>query len=284
MSDILAIKYKKLQGIIQSQASRDGDGVLIQRVAGPELNVWMDPYLMLDEMRSDDAADYIGGFPPHPHRGFETITYMIEGRMRHRDHMGNEGLIVSGGVQWMTAARGVIHSEMPEQEAGLLHGFQLWLNLPAAEKMKNSAYQDIPKESVPELRATNGSLVKVLAGKIELNSGSAIGPIKGLTTNPHILDVQMPENSELELDLPEGQRTLVYAFGGDFEEIPFSHMGFYGEGDKLKLTTQQKAARALVLSGNPLKEPIVQQGPFVMNSIEEIQQAITDYQNGVLAN
>lgn len=275
--------YKALQTLVQSQESRDGDGVKIQRIAGQQLNTWLDPYLMLDEMRSDDAADYIGGFPSHPHRGFETITYMITGRMRHKDHMGNEGLIVSGGVQWMTAAKGVIHSEMPEQEEGLLHGFQLWLNLPAAEKLKPSAYRDIQSEDIPELTTNNGSVLRVIAGDIEIDGQSACGPIAGLTTEPVILDALLPANSELELAIAPSHRTLVYAFAGDFEEVPYSHMGFYGEGDLLKLSTTNEPARALILAGGPIKEPIVQHGPFVMNTIEEIHQAINDYQNGALA-
>ncbi len=275
-------KYKKLQRLVQSQASRDGDRVRIQRIAGQQLNTWLDPYLMLDEMRSDDAADYIGGFPSHPHRGFETITYMITGRMRHRDHMGNEGLIVSGGVQWMTAAKGVIHSEMPEQEEGLLHGFQLWLNLPAAEKLKPSSYRDIQSEEIPEIKTENGSILRVIAGDIEIEGKSEKGPISGLTTKPVIVDAALPANAELEIAIPSSHRTLVYAFGGDFEQLPYSHMGFYGEGDVLKLSTTDEPARALILAGGPLKEPIAQHGPFVMNTIEEIHKAINDYQAGVL--
>lgn len=275
---------KKIQHLIPSQASQDGDGVKIQRVAGPMLNEWMDPYLMLDELRSDDAADYIGGFPPHPHRGFETITYMIDGKMRHRDHMGNEGLIVSGGVQWMTAAKGVIHSEMPEQEEGLLHGFQLWLNLPADEKLKPSAYRDIQKEEIPELSNDSGVQLLVIAGDIELDGKSAIGPISGLTTEPVILDIELQANTSVSLQLPETHRTLVYSFEGAFEQVPHRHMGVFSEGNQLQLSTGNQGARALILAGSPLREPIVQHGPFVMNSVEQIHQAINDYQNGVLTD
>lgn len=274
---------KELQHLIPSHASQDGDGVKIQRVAGPMLNQWMDPYLMLDELRSDDAADYIGGFPPHPHRGFETITYMIDGKMRHRDHMGNEGLIVSGGVQWMTAGKGVIHSEMPEQEEGLLHGFQLWLNLPAAEKMKPSAYRDIQSEEIPELSNQSGTALRVIAGTIELEGKSAEGPMAGLTTEPVILDLQLTQSSSISLDLPENHNTLVYVFEGDFDQVPHRQMGVFGAGEKLNLSSTE-GGRALILAGSALKEPVVQHGPFVMNSVEEIHQAINDYQSGVLAD
>ncbi len=272
---------KHLQHLIPSHASQDGDGVKIQRVAGPMLNKWLDPFLMLDEMRSDDAADYIGGFPPHPHRGFETITYMIDGKMRHRDHMGNEGLIVSGGVQWMTAARGVIHSEMPEQEEGLLHGFQLWLNLPAAEKMKDSAYRDIPAEEIPLLQ-DEGFTLKLIAGELQIGGQKATGPISGLTTAPLIADLILDANTSLELDLPVTHRTLVYVFEGNLNQIPNRQMGVFGEGKKLLLSSAETPTRALILAGTPIREPVVQHGPFVMNSIDEIHQAMQDYQNGQL--
>lgn len=273
---------KEILHLIPSHASQDGDGVKIQRVAGPMLNQWMDPYLMLDELRSDDAADYIGGFPPHPHRGFETITYMIDGKMRHRDHMGNEGLIVSGGVQWMTAGKGVIHSEMPEQEEGLLHGFQLWLNLPAAEKMKPSAYRDIQSEEIPELSNQDGAVLRVIAGTLDVEDQSATGPIADLTTEPVILDLLLPKSSEISLELPEDHTTLVYVFDGDFEQVPHRQMGVFGVGESLSLSSIE-GGRALILAGTALKEPVVQHGPFVMNSVEEIHQAITDYQSGTLA-
>ncbi len=275
-------KYKKLESFVPSQPTRDGDSVQIQRIGGQQLNTLLAPYLMLDEMRSDDAADYIGGFPSHPHRGFETIIYMITGRMCHRDHMGNESLIVSGGVPWMTAAKGVIHSEMPEQEEGLLHGFQLWLNLPAAEKLKPSAYQDIQREDIPEILTGNGSVLRVIAGNIDIDGKAASGPMSGLTTEPVIIDAALPANSELKLAIPSSHRTLVYAFGGDFEQIPYSHMGFYGQGGSLQLSTNGEPARALILAGNPIKEPIIQHEPFFMNTVEEIHQAINDYQTGAL--
>jgi len=209
---------------------------------------------------------------------------MIDGKMRHRDHMGNEGLIVSGGVQWMTAARGVIHSEMPEQEEGLLHGFQLWLNLPADEKLKPSAYRDIQTEEIPELTNTKGAKLRVIAGDIELDGQHAVGPIAGLTTEPVILDLQLEPDAQMSLTLPTSHNTLVYVFEGDLKEVPHRQMGVFGEGDELQLSAENAPARALVLAGAALREPIVQHGPFVMNSVEQIHQAINDYQNGVLTD
>ena len=276
------ISERKIQARIASQASRDGDGVLIQRIAGQQLNAWLDPYLMLDELRSDDAADYIGGFPSHPHRGFETITYMLEGKMRHRDHLGNEGLIESGGVQWMTAGRGVIHSEMPEQDQGLMHGFQIWLNLPAAEKMKPAAYRDIRCAQIPQIHDKSGALIKLIAGTIEIEAQCFQGPIQGLSTQALLADIALPAHSQLSLKLPSHLRVLLYAWNGQTDEIANRSMAAFGQGDMLSLNTTDIGANLLLLAGKPISEPIVQHGPFVMNSIDEIYQAIQDYQNGEL--
>lgn len=273
---------KKLEQVIQSQPSSDGDGVRINRIAGPHLNSRLDPFLMLDEIRSDDSADYIGGFPPHPHRGFETITYMIHGKLRHQDHMGNEGVIESGDVQWMTAARGVIHSEMPEQEEGLMHGFQAWLNLPASEKMKDPAYRDIRSSEIPELASPEGAVVRAVAGRTSVNGQELQGVVQGLTTEAVYLDISLPANSRILLDLPEQHRALVFVFEGQTAELKNRQMGAYGAGDKLEIKAGDQATRLLLLAGKPLAEPVVQYGPFVMNTTDEIQQAIQDYQTGQL--
>jgi redox-sensitive bicupin YhaK (pirin superfamily) len=273
---------KKLEQVIQSQPGSDGDGVRINRIAGQHLNSRLDPFLMLDEIRSDDSADYIGGFPPHPHRGFETITYMIEGKLRHTDHMGNEGVIESGDVQWMTAARGVIHSEMPEQEDGLMHGFQAWLNLPADEKMNDPTYRDIRSKEVPELTTSGGALVRAIAGQVEVDGATVTGVVNGITTEAVYLDVFLPAEAELAIGFPEEHRALVFVFEGHTTELKNRHMGAYGKGDLLQLKSGGQPARLLVLAGKPLAEPVVQYGPFVMNTTAEIQQAIQDYQTGRL--
>lgn len=279
---VFIMTAKKLEQVIQAQPSSDGDGVRINRIAGPHLNSRLDPFLMLDEIRSDDSADYIGGFPPHPHRGFETITYMIEGKLRHTDHMGNEGVIESGDVQWMTAARGVIHSEMPEQEDGLMHGFQAWLNLPASEKMNDPAYRDIRSSDIPVLTTSKGASVRAIAGEVEVDGESLTGVVKGLTTEAVYLDISLPPDTNVDIVMSEGHRALAFVFEGHTTELKNRHMGAYGKGNSLQLKSEDEPTRLLVLAGKPLSEPVVQYGPFVMNTTAEIQQAIQDYQTGRL--
>lgn len=273
----------KLERIVDAVPSSDGDGVKIQRIAGRELNRWLDPFLLLDEIRSDDAADYIGGFPPHPHRGFETITYMLTGRMRHRDHMGNEGVIENGDVQWMTAGRGVIHSEMPEQEQGRLHGVQIWLNLPAAEKMKAPAYRDILSADIPELELVDNGRVRAIAGTASIDGVVINGAISGLTTEPVYLDLSLTPESSATVAVDSGHRLLAYVLSGSTGELRAGQLGIYSPGDHLSLQSGKEGARLLLLAGKPLAEPVVQYGPFVMNSPEQINQAIADYQAGRLA-
>lgn len=277
---------RTLKQTIKGQAANDGDGVRIRRIAGSDLNTLMDPYLMLDEINSDEAADYIGGFPEHPHRGMETITYMKAGRMRHRDHMGNEGVIGPGDVQWMTAGKGVLHSEMPEQESGLLHGFQLWLNLPAAEKMKPAAYRDIRVQDIPFKELAGGGKVAIIAGEVSINDDPAIkGALPKLSTEPVMLDVTLSKNEKLDLSFNAKYPALVYVIDGELvgqNGIGRGIMGIFSEGESLALAAGDKGASMLVLSGKPLKEPVVQYGPFVMNTREEIDQAITDFRMGRL--
>ena len=265
--------------LIAAQPSQDGDGVKIHRLAGRGLHQALNPFLMIDEINSESAADYIGGFPEHPHRGFETITYMKAGRMRHKDHMGNEGVIAAGDVQWMTAGAGVLHSEMPEQEQGLLHGFQIWLNLPAAEKMKPAAYREIVSADITEQRLPDGGMVRVIAGNVTVNQKSLRGPSPDISTHPVFLDVQLTANETVELSLNTENKALVYAYKGATDLIASRHLGIYASGKKIGLKAGPSGAGLLVLSGQPINEPIVQHGPFVMNTSEEINRAINDFQN-----
>jgi len=244
---------------------------------------------MLDEFGTDQPEDYIAGFPPHPHRGFETVTYMIDGHMRHEDHMGNVGELTEGGVQWMTAGHGVIHSEMPQQEEGLMRGFQLWVNLPAAEKMKPASYKDIPAADIP-VAEPDGGRIKVIAGHFTTDDGDVVGPIQGLTTAPVFYDVELAAGKTFETALPATHSAFVYSYEGDVSIgtdseqriLTAQSAGVLSDGDLLRVTANAESARFIVLAGIPLNEPVVQRGPFVMNTHEEIEQAIQDYQNGSL--
>lgn len=273
-----------LKEIIQARPANDGDGVRIKRIAGAHLNPLIDPFLMLDEINSDEAADYIGGFPEHPHRGMETITYMKAGRMRHRDHLGNEGIIGPGDVQWMTAGRGILHSEMPEQQSGLLHGFQLWLNLPANEKMKPAAYRDIRVADIPVHHLSGGGTVSLIAGEITFQDNVKLnGVLPALSTQPVMMDVSLHAAETLILSFNAAFPALVYVVQGSViadEEILKGQMAIFSEGRILKLKAGAQDASLLILSGRPLHEPIAQYGPFVMNTREQIDQAILDFRTG----
>jgi len=277
------MNYRAFDRLIAGQATSDGAGVRLRRSLGQTQFARLDPFLMLDEFRSDRSDDYIVGFPAHPHRGFETVTYMLAGRMRHKDHLGNEGVIEGGGVQWMTAARGIIHSEMPEQDSGLMHGFQLWINLPAAEKMKAPAWQDIPAAHIPET-AIEGGTVRIIAGEFAGTQGA----INGVNTEPLYLDVSLQPGSAFELPLPDERNAFIYVFEGSVDNAtasghPSASTGMaaiFSGGDAVKLHAGDDGARFLLLAARPLREPVVQYGPFVMNSREEIEQAILDYQAG----
>ncbi len=285
------VEYRSLIRTQPAAPVTDGDGVKIKRtVARGNLGAF-DPFLLLDEIRSDEAADYIGGFPEHPHRGFETVTYMLEGRMRHRDHMGNEGLLVSGGVQWMTAGRGVLHSEMPEQESGRLHGFQLWINLPAAQKMVDPRYQEFAPEQIPKIALSDNSWIKVIAGAYQAQDDTITGPIQAAATHAEYYDIQLVKGDALELPIDASKRVIVYPFKGSVvvdngqqsSELQTQQLGELGNGNQIKLIASEDA-RLLVLAGKPLNEPIANWGPFVMNTREEIDQAIQDYHNGTLVD
>jgi len=280
-----AFQSRQVERLVVGTDTADGAGVNLKRVLTQDLQRRLDPFLMLDEFRSDDPNDYIAGFPPHPHRGFETVTYMLAGRMRHRDSGGNEGLLGPGGVQWMTAGRGVIHSEMPEQEEGLMHGFQLWINLPASRKMIPAAYQDIPSSDIPVVSLADGSKVKVIAGHY---AGTA-GTIQQPDTEPLYLDVTLAAGQAQQVSIPAGHNAFLYVYQGQISVgeparlVAEGRMAVLsGSGDGVQFSCEQGAS-VLVLAGKPLGEPIAQYGPFVMNSRAELEQAFADYQAGTLA-
>ncbi len=280
---------RQLRQIIPALATSDGAGVKIKRSLGQSPSARLDPILMLDEFNSDEAADYLAGFPSHPHRGFETVTYMLDGHMLHEDHMGNRGDLRAGDVQWMTAGRGIIHSEMPQQLEGRMRGFQLWINLPAAEKMKPAAYRDIAAADIPLRQLANGGSVKVIAGEFSDENGeTTTGAISGTSTQALYWDIQLPEGEKLKLNLPDKHHVFIYPYEGkllvgeDKRDLPTSQAGLLSDGDSLQLEAETQA-RLLLIGGKPIGEPIAQYGPFVMNTTDEIEQAINDYRNGQLA-
>jgi redox-sensitive bicupin YhaK (pirin superfamily) len=279
---------RTLQQTIRSIPTTEGAGVKIRRSLGGSNGLRLDPFLMLDEFSSDDPNDYIAGFPAHPHRGFETVTYMLDGHMRHEDHLGHRGELKSGGVQWMSAGRGIIHSEMPQQEKGRMRGFQLWINLPAREKMKPAAYRDIQPDQIPVVTLPGGGRIKVIAGTANIDGRSIPGPIQGLTTDPLYLDVELPAGASFAHPIESGYNAFLYPFEGALSvgaaaRVLEAHSaGVLSPGDRVEVAAHAGAARFILLAGRPLREPVVQYGPFVMNTREEIEQAMRDYQRGEL--
>ncbi|HEX9184465.1 MAG TPA: pirin family protein [Burkholderiales bacterium] len=278
------MNIRTLQRVIPSIPASDGAGVKLRRSLGASQLARHDPFLMLDEFYSDDPDDYLAGFPSHPHRGFETVTYMLDGHMQHKDSGGNTGDLGPGDVQWMTAARGLVHSEMPQQTEGRMRGFQLWLNLPAKEKMKAPAYRDIAAKDIPVVRVSGGQ-VKVIAGRY----GETLGAVHGGTTDPHYWDVHLEPGAAFVASLPAGYGAFLYAYEGEAavgeeaKPLPHRAAGLLSDGDAVKIQAGAQGARVLVLAGKPIREPVVQYGPFVMNTREEIGQAIADYQAGDFA-
>ena len=273
---------RELVQITPGVAATDGDGVKMTRIIGSqELNM-LDPFLLLDAFESDHPDDYIGGFPSHPHRGFETVTYLLAGRMRHKDSAGNEGVIEPGGVQWMTAGKGIIHSEMPEQEDGLLMGFQLWVNLPASAKMTQPAYQEFPPANVPLEQRENGTLVRVISGT---TSEGTRGPVENNYVQPTYMDVSLPAGEEFEQLLGTSDNAFIFVIEGSLligdtrQSLGHRELGIMGEGDRI-MVTAGPSSRFLLVAGQPLNEPVARGGPFVMNTKTEIMQAFTDYQSG----
>ncbi|MFP5419559.1 MAG: pirin family protein [Gammaproteobacteria bacterium] len=266
---------------VRAQEVTEGAGVTVHRSIGTPALRNLDPFLMLDHFGSDDPDEYIAGFPEHPHRGFITFTYMLDGHMQHRDSMGNQGELTSGGVQWMKAASGVIHSEMPRQANGLMRGFQLWINLPASEKMSDPAYQEFSSASIPEV-ALAGGRVRVLAGEFK----GTHGVIRDPSTDVLYLDVALTAQQPFALALDDTRRAFVYVFEGSAtlagEPLDTHTLGVLGAGDSVDLTAGPQGARLILVAGKPLGEPVVQYGPFVMNTREEIEQAMADYRDGKL--
>ncbi|MEF8770391.1 MAG: pirin family protein [Candidatus Accumulibacter phosphatis] len=266
-------------------ATSDGAGVKLTRVLDQQLQHRLDPFLMLDAFGSDNPDDYIAGFPDHPHRGFETITYMIAGRMLHRDSAGHQGLLESGGVQWMTAGRGVIHSEIPQQEEGVMEGFQLWLNLPAKDKMSEPWYRDFTAADLPRFTNDAGTKVTVIAG----TSHGLPGAVTREATMPLYLDLHLPAGSQFTQALPAGHNAFVYVYRGTVSiagsSVPLQHLAILANDPQADgvLIKSMQGARALLIAGRPLNESIVQYGPFVMNTEEEVYQAMSDYRDGRLA-
>ena len=286
---------RTLVQVIESMPTSDGAGVKLRRSLGSRRDVHVDPFLMLDEFYSDDPEDYVGGFPAHPHRGFETVTYMLDGHMRHEDHLGNRGDLGPGGVQWMTAARGIIHAEMPQQSAGRLRGFQLWLNLPSKEKMNPASYRDIPAAEIPRVKLPDGGEAKVIAGTLELDGNATRGPVNGsgakLSTDPLYLDIRLSAGAQFSVPVASGHNAFVYIYEGSAQigaagaakPLPPRAAGVLSDGDDVRVQAGAEGVRFLVLAARPLHEPVVQYGPFVMNTREEIEQALADYRNGRLA-
>lgn len=286
VADRSKTERRKIEEVLVAQSASDGDGVRLKRVFGGGNLARFDPFLMLDEFGSNDPSDYIGGFPSHPHRGFETVTYMLEGHMEHRDHMGNVGQLMAGDVQWMKAGSGVIHSEMPKQVEGRMRGFQLWVNLPASEKMTPASYTELAAASIPHYEI-GGIHVKAIAGGLTLNGVSVSGPIAGLATEPGYLDIAVGPAQALLVDVPEGHTALVYVYEGALQIGSDSYSIKAGNLARLSLTGElvietDADTRLLVISGKPIGEPIVQRGPFVMNTADEIHKAIRDYTDGKL--
>ena len=288
LQDEIVTRPRAVERLVAGIATSDGDGVKLTRVLTQDLQRRLDPYLMLDAFGTDNPADYIGGFPNHPHRGFETVTYMIAGRMRHRDSAGNEGLLQNGGVQWMTAGRCLVHSELPEQEDGRMEGFQLWLNLPAADKMCAPSYRDLQSEDIPEFVTAEGVTARVIAGA----SHGVAGGMQRAVTEPLYLDLHFTAGSHFLQALPAMHNAFLYVYQGaltsgqtDGESVPAQRMAIFandGQADGMALFAAQPA-RALLIAGRPLNEPIAQYGPFVMNTTAQIHEAVADFQAGKFA-
>lgn len=276
---------RKAQQVITGQATTDGAGVDLVRVIGQPALMDLDPFLLLDAFRSDNPDDYIAGFPPHPHRGFETVTYLLNGRMRHKDNTGNEGVIEPGGIQWMTAGSGIVHSEMPEQQDGLLEGFQLWINLPGAHKMDRPAYQEHDATKIPT-ETREGTTLKVISG---VTSQGTTGPVSQPLTDPVYLDVTLQPDTEFVENLAADHNAFVYVINGELAlesadgnqlRLARDQLAVLGKGDLVILKGGDRESRFLLVAGKPLNEPIARHGPFVMNTETKLRQAFVDYQQG----
>lgn len=273
--------FRKVERLVHGKATSDGAGVRLTRVLTQDLQRRLDPFLMLDAFRNENPDDYIGGFPDHPHRGFETITYMLAGRMRHHDSAGNRGLLGPGSAQWMVAGSGLIHSELPEQESGLMEGFQLWLNLPAVDKMCAPNYRDIPAAAIPEYTAANGVHVRVIAGESQGTTGAVQRPV----TEPLYLDIHLPAGSHFEQAVPARHNAFAYVYRGRADiggtTVNDRQMAiFANDGGSSVRVEAAEDSRLILVAGQPLNEVIAQYGPFVMNTAEQIEQTLRDYRDG----
>ena len=274
---------RRVTRLTRGMPAEDGAGVKLTRLIGTPENPDIDPILMLDNFGSDDPKAYIAGFPPHPHRGFETVSYMIQGSLKHRDNKGGEGLITDGGVQWMTAGKGVVHSEMPAQTSGMMYGFQLWLNLPAAEKMRTPWYRDIPAAEIPQVQVGEGATAKLIAG----SWGEARGPGPERPTMPFIVDVVLAAGAVADIPVPDGHAGFAFLIEGAAKlgpekqrELVKGDLGVLDQSGALRAAAGTDGARILIVAAKPLREPIAKYGPFVMNTQDELRQAFADYQRG----
>ena len=284
---VAVINERRVAFTLSGMPTTDGAGVRLLRVIGQPALRHLDPFILLDRIHSDDPGAYIRGFPNHPHRGFETVSVMLEGRIRHHDSRGNQGLITGGGAQWMTAGRGIVHSEMPEQEQGLLHGFQLWVNLPASEKLCPQAYQDMSPDRIAEARlSADGSLVRVISG----NVAGLAGPIRPRPTDATLLTLSLEDETPFSLDVPRGHTAFAFVHTGaarlgpegSSTTVPAGVLAVLSPGNRIRIRAAGERAGLIVAAGRPLSEPIVQSGPFVMNTEAEIAKAWSDYREGVL--
>ncbi|HSX60370.1 MAG TPA: pirin family protein [Tahibacter sp.] len=279
-----ALTSRRVVTTVRGMPASDGAGVKLNRLIGQPALDMLDPFLMLDEFRSDQASDYLAGFPDHPHRGFETVTYMLAGNMRHGDNQGNSGRLRAGSVQWMTAGRGIVHSEMPEQEDGLMWGFQLWVNLPAKDKMTAPRYQDIAPERVPRMAPADGVELRLLTGRV----GEVEGPVTDVATAPFYADLRLDAGAQWTALLPERHNAFVYVYEGEAtvgegeaaRALPRGELGILSHGETVTLAAGSQPARLILVAGKPLNEPVAKYGPFVMNTPEQIVAAIRDYQSG----
>lgn len=272
---------RKIMQLADGAPTQDGAGVSLTRIIGQRVLPNLDPFLMLDFFGSDDPDEYIAGFPPHPHRGFQTVTYMLKGKMRHRDSVGNEGIIEDGGIQWMNAGKGIIHEEMPQQTDGLLKGFQLWVNLPAEDKLSSPGYQDIKPQQVSTVSLGENIQAKVLAGTLK----NVSGPVNTAKVKPLFIDLHWQANAAATIPVPRGHSAFIYCYEGSLaaegEPITTGKLAVLSDGDAININCEE-AGKAILVAAAPIGEPVVQYGPFVMNTEEEIHQAIADYQQGTL--
>jgi quercetin 2,3-dioxygenase len=273
---------RSVSGLVESQIASDGAGVKLRRSIGTGMISELDPFLLLDAFGTENPDDYIAGFPDHPHRGFETVTYMIKGQMRHRDSTGAEGVLGPGSVQWMTAGRGIIHSEMPEQQEGEMRGFQLWVNLPAKDKMCEPRYQNIDPDNVPEIES-DSLKIRVVAGSATLDGKDQLGPVSNVSVDPLYLDIAFKQAGNYTQSVTAGQTAFVYVFEGSARiagtVVDTHNLAILNDGDTVEIEADGPA-RLILVAGAPIGEPVARYGPFVMNTHSEIRQAITDFQAG----